>query len=113
MDFIWGPTVTQKNSSDFIAACVSLKYEGLCKVLVHKERRQAKCIFSCSTSWVSCGCTNSLLFPTRMIRNITFAKALDKMPIKSGEPKGAGEAPRLFFGAHPVMAETLCRGYSL
>lgn len=93
MDFIWGPTVTQKSSSDFIAACIPLKNEGLCKVLVHKERCQAKCIFSCSASWVSCVCMNSLLFPTRMIRNITLAKVLSKISVKIGEPKGAVKLP--------------------
>lgn len=93
MDFILGPTVTQKSSSDFIAACIPLKNEGLCKVLVHKERCQAKCIFSCSASWVSCVCMNSLLFPTRMIRNITLAKVLSKISVKIGEPKGAVKLP--------------------
>lgn len=96
MDFILGPVVTQKGSSDFIATCIPLENEGLCKVLVHKEDAKPNVFLAVQPAGFLVS-MNLLLFPTTMNRNTSLVKVLSKIFVKIGESKGAVKLPNFLW----------------
>lgn len=96
MDFILGPVVTQKGSSDFITTRIPLENEGLCKVLVHKEDAKPNVFLAVQPAGFLVS-MNLLLFPTTMNRNTSLVKVLSKIFVKIGEPKGAVKLPNFLW----------------
>lgn len=86
MDFILGPLVTQKGSSDFIAPCIPLENERLCKVLMHMEDAKLNVFLAVQPAGFLVS-VKSLLFPTTMNGNTSLVKDLSKISVKIGEPK--------------------------
>lgn len=106
MDFILGPIVTQKGSSDFIATCIPLKNEGLCKVLVRKKDAKPNVFLAVQPAGLLVS-MNSLLSPTKMNRNTSLVKVLSKISVKIGEPEGAVMLPNFLWSPSSNGRNTL------